>query len=133
MTSPDGKDVWLDENGRKKLTLKNGSFKYGRKSILEQQEEKSGYIYERVTLAGTEIELRDEANEEIALLSGKVLKLTSQFTITDPQEETTFAEAKKRFTPFTGDVYDIEIQDTSKVSVEKLVLLFIVADEENDK
>lgn len=133
MTSPDGKDVWLDENGRKKLILKNTSLKYDRKSTLEQEDKKASFIYERITLAGTEIELRDDQNEEIALLKGKVLKLTSQFDITDTEEETVFATAKKRFNLLAEDIYDITIEDTSTVDVENLILLFIVADEENDK
>lgn len=130
--SPEKKETWLAEDGRQKIPLKGTSLKYGRKSRFEQDGKQKGFIYERLTLKGTSIELRDADNQETALLQGKVLKLRSQFTVTDPTEKTVFAQANKRLNPFVEDIYDVTIENTSTVNTEELLLLLVVADEEND-
>lgn len=113
LTAPDQKEVWLEEQGRKKFPIKNGGLKYDRKSMLVQGEAERGFLYERLTLVGTAIELRNPDNEEKALLKGDVVKLTSKFTITNPSEEIEFAQAKKRFRPLIESVYDVNIHDNS--------------------
>lgn len=131
--SPDKKEIWLQEKGRKKIPAEILNVKYDRKSDVMKKNEKVGVMYERIKLGKTAIELRDEKDKEKALLKGKMIKLTSGFVITDPKEKITFAEAKKRWNPLIEDTYDVTIYDSSVVSVEELVLLLGVADEENDE
>lgn len=126
-----GENPILIEKGRKSFKSKNGKMKFDLAGELKTADgDIAGYITEEFFSWGTKIHLFDADKEEIGMIKGEVMTLTSKFEILDSDNKVAYS-MKKAFS-FTENKYNVKVNDVSEISVYQAVMLAVAADEEND-